>query len=118
MKHTPQFIRSVHNAWRGMQLAIKERNFKILAVIACMTLGVSVALPLKEWEMITVLMLITLVLVLEILNSVFERLADMVEPKIHHYVKEIKDLMAGAVLLASIVALAVGIIIFFPYLRG
>jgi diacylglycerol kinase len=39
------------------------------------------------------------------------------KPRIHPYARLIKDLMAAVVLISSIVALIVGIIIFYPYIR-
>ena len=55
------------------------------------------------------------VLVLELLNSSIERLVDLAKPRLHEEAGTIKDLMAGAVLLASMVAVIVGILIFWPY---
>lgn len=70
-------------------------------------------LPL--WEAIALLMLIIFVLALEIINSILERFVDVFKPRIHPMVQEIKDLMAGAVLIASLGALIVGLLIFLPY---
>ena len=48
-------------------------------------------------------------LTLELLNSSVEALVDLLHPGIHPEVKAIKDMLAGAVLLASGVALVVGV---------
>ena len=53
---------------------------------------------------------------MEILNTVLEYLIDLLKPRLHHYVHVIKDVMAGAVLLTALIALAVGVVIFYPYL--
>ena len=66
--------------------------------------------------MILVLLMVVAVLVMEILNTVFEYFADMLKPRIHHYVHLIKDIMAGAVLITSLGAFFIGLIIFLPYL--
>ncbi len=57
------------------------------------------------------------VLIMELINTVFERIADVIKPRIHPYVRLIKDVMAAVVLISSLVAVAVGIIIFLPYVR-
>ena len=58
---------------------------------------------------------IGLVILMEIVNSAVERVTDVLKPRINGYVKEIKDIMAAAVMLASLVALIIGVIIFWPY---
>jgi len=57
------------------------------------------------------------VLILELINTVVERVVDILKPRIHPYARLIKDLMAAVVLISSIVAVIVGIIIFYPYFR-
>ena len=59
--------------------------------------------------------MIAFVLVMEIINSVFEKISDMMKPRIHVYAKLIKDIMSGAVLITALVSLAIGLIIFIPY---
>ena len=86
-----------------------------------MALSVVVAMlyfPLSMWERVALLLLITAVLVLELINSVFERISDGLKPRLHPMVKDIKDIMAGAVFLSSLVAAIIGILIFWPYLQA
>lgn len=59
-----------------------------------------------------------LVLILEVVNSVFEQLVDLLKPRLHYVVGEIKNMMAAAVLLASLAAAVVGGVIFWPYALG
>lgn len=93
--------RFIH-AFRGIRYAWqKESNFKIEAVIAVGVLGMMIALPLTGAERAILVVVITFVLTLEIINSVFERMIDLVHPRFSPEVKRIKDTMAGAVLLAS-----------------
>jgi diacylglycerol kinase len=56
------------------------------------------------------------VLVLELMNSIFERMVDILKPRIHHYVEDIKDIMAGTVLVASLGSALIGLLIFWPYI--
>ena len=59
--------------------------------------------------------MISFVLIMEIINSAFEKIADMFKPRIHVYAEIVKNIMAGAVLISSLTALVIGIIIFYPY---
>lgn len=57
-----------------------------------------------------------LVFLMEISNSAVERITDLFKPRINTYVKEIKDIMAAAVMLSSFGAVLVGLLVFGPYL--
>ncbi|MBP6859301.1 MAG: diacylglycerol kinase [Candidatus Magasanikbacteria bacterium] len=112
-------IKSFAAAGRGLVHVFKsEQNFRIQVLIGLVVLFGAFYLPLQVWEKILILLLVLLVLLVEILNTVFEYFSDLLKPRLHHYVYVIKDVMAGAVLLTSIVALVVGLIIFFPYLES
>jgi diacylglycerol kinase len=74
-----------------------------------------VILPLAAWERVVLLLAIVAVLVLELLNSAVERLVDLMKPRLHEYVADIKDLMAGAVLLAAFFSVIVGVLILWPH---
>ena len=72
----------------------------------------------RIYEWILLILLIGAVWTLELVNSIIERLADAFKPRLHSYVKDVKDIMAAAVLIASLIAGAVGITIFYPYLAA
>jgi diacylglycerol kinase len=56
-------------------------------------------------------------MVLEIVNSIMERFADAVQPRMSSMVREVKDMMAGAVFLTALTAAAIGIMIFYPHFK-
>ncbi len=66
-------------------------------------------------EAIVLTMMIVFVLVLEVVNTIFEKFVDILKPRLHNYVGIIKDMMAAAVLLAAVGAVAVAIMVFLPY---
>jgi diacylglycerol kinase len=72
-------------------------------------------LGLEGVEIAILTLVVVLVLVLELVNSVFERMVDLLKPRVHDFVKDVKDVMAAAVLLASIGALLIGGLIFWPH---
>jgi len=93
----------------------EEQNLKIqiLASLIVLILGIYFSISRLEWAILT--LVVCLVLTAEITNSAVERITDVLKPRINTYVKEIKDIMAAAVLLSSIAAVIIGVIIFFPY---
>ena len=70
---------------------------------------------IKVWEAVALLLVIMIVLVLELINSVFERVVDVLKPRMHPYVETVKDIMAAVVLLSSLGAILIGILILGPY---
>jgi len=114
---SPLVERFIH-AFRGLGYAWqKEPNFRIEVAIAIGVLGAMVVLPLNAVERAVLVLVIALVLVLEILNSVFERVLDVVHPDFSSEVKRIKDTMAGAVLVASAASVIIaGFILVQPFL--
>lgn len=68
----------------------------------------------SEWLIQT--LCIGLVLSIEGLNTAVEKVADFVHPDYHEKIGFIKDISAGAVFFAALTAIAVGMIIYVPYL--
>lgn len=104
-------------AWRGLIKVIREeRNFQIHLIIGGLVVifGFIFRLNLIEWAII--LLTICSVLVIEIINSLIERLIDYFKPEQHEKAKHIKDIAAGSVLITAIFAIVIGLIIFIPKL--
>lgn len=119
LKKIKLFLHGFVHAWRGLLLAFKtERNFRIHTAAGLAVAVVLFIWPLSVMEKIILLLVVGAVLVLELINSVLERMVDLVKPRMHQYVGDIKDLMAGAVLVAAIFALLVGAVILGPHLRA
>lgn len=58
---------------------------------------------------------ISLVLIAEILNTAIEFLVNLVSPQYNEMAGKVKDIAAGAVLFAAIMAVVIGTIVFGPY---
>ena len=67
-----------------------------------------------EWLLQT--LAIGLVLSIEGLNTAVEKIADFIHPGFHERIGFIKDIAAGAVFFAAMTAIAIGLIIYIPYL--
>lgn len=111
-----RLVKSFHYASRGILIAWKyEQSFRVQVFAALLTVGLMLWFRVTLGEAIALILLIILVLTLEMINSILERFVDVFKPRIHPMVEEIKDLMAGAVLIASLGALIVGLLIFAPH---
>ncbi len=113
-----RFRKSLKHALRGLLYAIKsERNFQIEIIITAFVLALIFIFKIKNWEAIVLILMVMWVLIAELINTVMERIVDILKPRIHPYARLIKDLMAAVVLISAVVSVIVGIIIFFPYMR-
>ena len=113
-----KFVRSFFYAIRGFKSVLREQNFRIHTISALSVIVIIILFRLETWETVALLMMITLVLVLEIINSIFERIVNILEPRVHPHAKTIKDMMASAVLIASLGAFLVGFLILWPYFKN
>lgn len=112
-----KFFNSFKYAFSGLSYAFRTQfNFKFHTVALLFTgiAGWILKLSTLEWLWITVA--IALVLLSELLNTAIEVLVDLVSPAYHEKAKIVKDVSAGAVLIAAVFALVVGLIIFIPKL--
>lgn len=112
-----RLIKSFVYAFRGLFKVIREeQNLRIQIVVSILAVLVGFLLHITLLEWAIIVLIIGLVILMEILNSAVERVSDVLKPRIHTYVKDIKDIMAAAVMVSSIMAVVVGVIIFGPYL--
>lgn len=106
------FFRAFLYALQGIRIAIAERNFRIQAVIGIAAIALAFILGISYVEKLIIVLCMGLVLGAEAINSATERLLDFVSQEYREEIHEIKDLMAGAVLIFSITAFAIGLWIF------
>ncbi len=91
-----------------------EHNAIIHLVATLVVISLSIIYKVDKYEAIALLFAVAFVWVTELLNTAIEKLADFVSPNYHPKIKFIKDVAAAAVLIAAMVALIVGGIIFIP----
>lgn len=119
MRKMRAFWGSMRHAASGIVFAlVRERNFQIECGVATAVLFFASWFPLLPSEWALLLLVIGWVLTLELINTIIERILDIVKPNVHPYVRVVKDMAAGAVLIASFVAILVGIFIFLPHFIG
>lgn len=83
------------------------------ATVLVTALGFYCGLTGPQW--IAVAIVTGMVWITEMLNTIIEKMMDHLSPEYHPRVKWIKDVAAGAVLVAAIVAVITAAVIFLPY---
>ena len=102
-------------AFNGIKILIKEEhNARIHLFVACCVLIAGALLKISTREWIAVIFCIGGVIALELINSAIENMADFLTKEKNESIKKIKDLSAGAVLVAAIASAIIGLIIFLP----
>lgn len=114
-KDKRSFSKSIYNCLEGISYVIKnEPNFRREIVLGIIALILSYILKISKTEYIIVLIMISLVLTTEIINTSIERVVDLYTKEYNSLAKIAKDVSAGSVLVVSIFSLIIGIIIFIP----
>jgi len=98
------------------ELLIREHNARIhlAATMGVIVAGIVFRVSLTEAAILAVVT--GGVWVTEILNTCVERMMDFIYPEEHPHIKYIKDLAAGAVLVAAFTAVVAGLLVFIPKL--
>ena len=113
-----QLKKSFGCATNGLTTVFRsEQSFRLQTIAAFFVMVLAYAFRVSHTEIIILFLLVASVLILEIINSIFERVLDAFKPRLHPIVKEAKDMMAAAVLLVSLFALIIGALIFYPYVK-
>lgn len=108
-------LRSFKFAFKGLAWVFtheKNAQFHLLATVV--VLGISYLLGLSTFEWLCIVIAIGIVLLSELLNTAIEKLADFVSQEQHPQIGIAKDVAAGAVLIATLTAVVIGLIIFTP----
>jgi len=91
-----------------------QPNFKIHTIFCILVISAGLFLKLATFEWLWILVAISMVLVSELINTAIEVLVDLVSPEYNKKAGIVKDAAAGAVLVAAIIAVAIGMTIFLP----
>jgi diacylglycerol kinase (ATP) len=113
MRRRPSIIESFNYAIEGVIHVLRtQRNLRIHFLIAVAVLITAAAVGVSKIELIVLLLSITFVLVAEMINTAIEGTIDAATTSFDPMAKLAKDIAAGAVLIASVNAVAVGYLVF------
>ena len=108
------FNNTFRNARKGLNLAVKsEINLRIHTTIAFLVLFLALFLKFTFIEFCILLFAIAIVMVTEMLNTAIEFTIDSIyHNKYSRMAGMAKDISAGAVMFATFISIAVGVILF------
>ena len=111
-------LKSFTWAFEGFVLVLRtQRNMKIHFALAIIVVGGSLFFNLNRVELIALLLTVSFVLVTEMINTAVEASIDTFGSAFDPRAKIAKDVAAGAVLIASLNALAVAYLLFYDRLQ-
>jgi diacylglycerol kinase (ATP) len=109
----PSLVESFNFALEGLIHVLRtQRNMRIHFAIAIAVLVVGLFIGVNRLELIALLLAIAFVLIAEMINSAIEHAIDVATTSFDPLAKLAKDIAAGAVLIASVNAIAIGYLVF------
>jgi diacylglycerol kinase (ATP) len=118
-QRSPSLFRSFEHAAEGIVHALRtQRNLSFHFAIAAAVLVAAIGFGATKLELMALLLAITFVLVAELVNTAIEAAVDVASTAFDPMAKLAKDIAAGAVLLASLNAVAVGYLVFSGDIRN
>lgn len=111
-------VNSLNYAFEGVIYVVRtQRNMRIHFAAALAVLILGVALGTSRFEMLALMLAVTLVLVAEMINTALEQAIDATTSSFDPVARAAKDVAAGAVLVASVAAAFIGYLVFAERLR-
>ncbi len=104
-------------AFAGIAFLLRTQvhvRWHLAATLLVITAGVIVGVSRGEW--LALISAMALVWVAECLNTSIEQTCDAITREQRPQIRHAKDVAAGAVLLASIFAVVIGLLVFVPHL--
>jgi len=106
-------VESFNSAIEGFLYVIKtQKNMRVHFLAAVMILLIAIYIHIPPEQVIILCCVISLVLILEMVNTAIEHTIDMFTETFHPLARIIKDVTAGAVLLSAVNAFVAGYLIF------
>jgi diacylglycerol kinase (ATP) len=113
MRRTPSIIDSFNFAFEGIIHVLRtQRNMRIHFTAAAAVLVAAIATGVDRIELIALLLSISFVLITEMVNTAIEASIDVATTSFDPLAKLAKDIAAGAVLISTVNAVAVGYLVF------
>jgi diacylglycerol kinase (ATP) len=112
-RRRPSLLESFNFAFEGVIHVLRtQRNMRIHFAVAAAVLIAAVAVGVGRIELIALMLAISFVLIAEMINSALEAGIDVATTSFDPLAKLAKDISAGAVLIATVNAVAVGYLVF------
>lgn len=108
-------LKSVVYAFKGAKkLILTEHSIMVQFTVGILVTIAGFVFNISTTEWLIQTLAIGMVLGIEGVNTAIEKIADFIHPQYHERIGFIKDIAAGAVFFAALMALCVGVIIYYP----
>jgi diacylglycerol kinase (ATP) len=109
----PSLLESFNYAFEGIIHVLRtQRNMRIHFVAAAIVLVAALATGVSKLELIALMLSIAFVMIAEMINTAIEGAVDVSTTSFDPNAKLAKDIAAGAVLIATVNAVAIGYLVF------
>ncbi|EPP6258863.1 diacylglycerol kinase [Cronobacter sakazakii] len=113
-----RIINAAGYSWKGLRAAWKnEAAFRQEGVAVIAAILIACWLDVDPITRVLLIGSVTLVMIVEILNSAIEAVVDRIGPELHELSGRAKDMGSAAVLLSIILALVVWVTLLWQHLR-
>jgi diacylglycerol kinase (ATP) len=113
LRRSPSILDSFNFAFEGIIHVLRtQRNMRVHLAVAIAVLVGAVWLGVSKLELIALLLAIAFVFITEMVNSALEQAIDVATTSFDPLAKLAKDVAAGAVLIATVNAVAIGYLVF------
>jgi len=110
-----RLINSFRFAFRGFKIIFQEeQSFIIQLAAGLFVFFLMFYLEMTSLERAVLVIVISLILTLEIINTAVERILDVIEPNYDEKIGKIKDLISAAVLCVSLSSVVIAYLIVLP----
>lgn len=117
MKDIKRLYQSFYLAASGIR-SVNGTNFKIMVGIGISVISASFILQIPTPSKLIILIIASLVLSLEIVNTALEKYIDSQNLGINKNIRLLKNMLAGAVLISCMFSVIIGVIIFWVHFSG
>jgi diacylglycerol kinase (ATP) len=119
VRRAPSLLASFNYAFEGVIHVLRtQRNMRIHFLVAVSVLLIALVVDVGKLELIALLLSISFVLIAEMINTAVEAAIDVATTAFDPMAKLAKDIAAGAVLIATVNAVAVGYLVFSGEVSG
>ena len=116
-KKDKSVIKKFTCAFNGMFIPYRtESSIRIQTLFALGVAVLGIIFHISRGDWLWILIAAALVLITETLNTAIEKLVDLVSPGYNEQAGKVKDIAAGAVFMAAIISIVIGVVVFLPYL--
>lgn len=103
-----RWLRATVNTWNGLVAATRsEVAIRQELVVLMLAVPLAFVVATDLWKRLVLIAVILFLIIVELLNTAIEKLADHVTPKVHPGIGRIKDMGSAAVGIALLVAGAI-----------